>query len=157
MAWAIEWGSQWGERAPTDFENETLLHPEAGRVAPGLVLARAYEHLASCYGDWKVAHRGRIYYHRDIDADDRILAYTRYTASAALVAVHNLDIHRSRRVTIPLDWLPWTPQKSDLVFDSYAQLGLTTTDAESDPTQQGARIGVAPLQTRLYRLSATLS
>lgn len=157
LAWAIEWGSQWGERAPTDFENETLLHPEAGRVAPGLVLARAYEHLASCYGDWKVAHRGRIYYHRDIDADDRILAYTRYTDSAALVAVHNLDIHRSRRVTIPLDWLPWTPQKSDLVFDSYAQLGLTTTDAESDPAQQGARIGVAPLQTRLYRLSATPS
>jgi hypothetical protein len=157
LAWAIEWGSEWGETAPTDFENEVLLHPEARDAGPGQRLAAAYDRLAVSCADWVEARRGRVYYHRNSgpggDAEDRVLAYTRYTATSALLVVNNLDIRRTRWVTIPLDWLPWTPGDTSLVFDSYQALGLATEATAPDASKPGPRIGVAPLQTRLFRLT----
>jgi hypothetical protein len=67
--------------------------------------------------------------------------------------VNNLDIRRTRWVTIPLDWLPWTPGDTSLVFDSYQALGLATEATAPDASKPGPRIGVAPLQTRLFRLT----
>ena len=161
LAWAIEWGSEWGERAPTDFENEVLLHPEDRETAPGQRLAAAYDHLAESCADWVEARRGGVYYHRNLgpggDAQDRILAYTRHAAASALLAVHNLDIGRPRWVSIPLDWMPWTPGDTSLVFDSYQALGLASEGTAPELTKPGLRICVAPLQTRLFRLTPSTS
>ena len=158
LAWAIEWGSDWGETARTDFENDSLLHPDGRQAGPGQQLAGIYQQLPGLLSDWSESRRGGIYYHRNSgpggDAEDRVLAYTRHTDENALLAVHNLDIHRTRWVTVPLDWLPWTPGEPHMVFDSYAALGLTAMAADPDSTQQGVRLGVAPLQTCLFRMTA---
>jgi len=157
LAWGIEWGSEWGETERTDFENATYLQPEARHTPPGKGLVCAYERLAGVIGGWVEARRGQVYYHRNLDssgdAEDRVLAYTRFLDTSALLVVHNLDIHRTRWVTISLDWLSWIPGDPVVVFDTYQALGLTAAVVDPDPTRQGLRIGVAPLQTRLFRLS----
>jgi hypothetical protein len=158
LAWGIEWGSEWGEASRTDFENDTCLHPEARDTFPGNALVRAYECLAQMADGWTEARLGQVYYHRNLDAggdaEDRVLAYTRYLDKSALLAVHNLDINRTRWVTISFDWLSWLPGRPDLVFDTYQALGLAVALADPDFTRQGLRVGVAPLQTRLFRLTA---
>lgn len=165
LAWGIEWGSQWGETARTDFENETLLNPAAATQLPGARLRAAYDKLSADLRNWRQVRRGQIYYHRNTgeggDAEDRVLSYTRYDDDGALLAVHNLDTRRVRWVTISLDWLPWSPATSESVFDSYQALGLAGGEAGTDCTRQntpqGLRIGVAPLQTRLFRLASGAS
>ncbi len=156
LAWGIEWGSEWGEVGRTDFENVTCLHPEARHVSPGQELVGAYERLAIEAHQWVEARRGQVYYHRNLgadgDAEDRVLAYTRYLDTSALLAVHNLDIRRTRWVSIAFGWLSWAPGDPALVFDSYQALGLAAATTAPDFTRQGLRIGVAPLQTRLFRL-----
>ena len=157
LAWGIEWGSEWGETARTDFENATYLQPEARLTPPGQVLVCAYEHLARAISGWVEVRHGQVYYHRNVDssgdAEDRVLAYTRFLDMGALLVVHNLDVHRPRWVTVSLDWLSWTPGNPICVFDTYETLGLTAATVDPDLTRQGLRIGVAPLQTRLFRLA----
>lgn len=156
LAWAIEWGSEWGERARTDFENPTLLHVTERDSGAGAHLVRAYQRLAEALPAWPELRRGQVWYHRNSgphgDADDRVLAYTRYTESSAVVVVHNLDIQRTRWVTIPQDWLPWSATRPEPLFDSYAALGLQEPAEIPEPDRHGLRIGVGPLQTRLVRL-----
>ena len=156
LTWGIEWGSEWGETARTDFENVTCLHPESRHEFPGQQLVGAYAHLAIEAHQWVEARRGQVYYHRnqgaDGDAEDRVLAYTRYLGTSALLVVHNLDIRRTRWVSIGFGWLSWTPGAPAQVFDSYHALGLAAPPTDPDLTRQGLRIGVAPLQTRLFRL-----
>lgn len=156
LTWAIEWGSEWGEQERTDFENPTLLHTEQ-RDTVGADLVAAYRHLGATARDWDEIRHGQVYYHRNhgdgADAEDRVLAYTRYTGAGALLAVHNLDIRRSRWITVPLAWLPWTVGEVHIAYDSYQQLGLSTDEpVDPVPSRQGLRIGVRPLQTCLVRL-----
>ena len=158
LAWAIEWGSEWGERVRTDFENNTLLDPDEGHVQPGKQLVAAYRRLADASAQWAEIRRGQVYYHRNAnagsDAEDRVLAYTRYLDSSAILIVHNLDIERVRWMTIPVDWLPFQATSIEFLHDSYREMGLSVAESAPDSTQQGLRIGLAPLQTCLFRLAA---
>ncbi|MFP6593310.1 MAG: hypothetical protein VCE12_22645 [Candidatus Latescibacterota bacterium] len=79
------------------------------------------------------------------------------TAASALLAVHNLDIGRPRWVSIPLDWMPWTPGDTSLVFSSCQGPGLASEGTAPELTKPSLRICVAPLQTRLFRLTPRMS
>jgi hypothetical protein len=154
LAWALEWGTDWGEETRTDFENDSLLHPQMRQDEPRCRLVAAYRHLAGHLPDWEPVQRGRVYYHRNEhpggDPDDRVLAYTRHDDVAAVVAVHNLDAHRTRTVTLDCGDLTTSVTLPQPLYDSYEAFGLS---AEAPPNPQGTSLGidVAPLQTRLFR------
>ena len=167
LAWALEWGSDWGEEARTDFENATLLDPAQRDGAPRCRLVAAYRDLATRHRGWGAVHCGAVYYHRNQfaggDPEDRVLAYTRHDGGEAIVAVHNLDPRRSRRVHLDLGWLGAHGARGvdnargandapETIFDGYAALGLAA--ASPAPTWQGPslQVEVGPLHSRLFRL-----
>ena len=60
-------------------------------------------------------------------------------------------------MSIPFVRMPWTPSATSLVFDSYQALGLAFEGTAPELTKPGLRICVAPLQTRLFRLTPSTS
>jgi glycosidase len=151
----LEWGSEWGEEVRTDFENETLLHPEQRTLEPNASLNRAYGELFARRSSWPELYTGQIYYHRNDgdggDVDDRILAYVRHTAQGALLVAHNLDPVHVHSVRLHFDYLK-SARRLEMQFDNYQAL-----QAQSNPlptlTNGEWHIELLPLHTRLWRLS----
>jgi hypothetical protein len=151
----MEWGSEWGEEVRTDFENETLLHPQQRSLEPHASLTRAYAELFARRASWPELCSGQVYYHRNDraggDVDDRILAYVRYTTRGSLLVAHNLDPVCTHSMCLCFDYLD-NIGHLDLLFDNYQAL-----QAQSNPAPIQANgewnIELLPLQTRLWRLS----
>jgi len=148
----LELGSEWGEEARTDFENETLLHFDWAGREPHASLARAYERLFALQKEWPEFCNGEMYFHRNEfaggDPDDRILAYVRYTERSALLVAHNFDPHTVRQASYHFDYLPQPPTSRQKCFDTYEALAI-----EAIPTSDElSEISLMPLQTQVWRL-----
>ena len=148
----LELGSEWGEEARTDFENETLLHFDWAEREPHASLARAYERLFALQKEWPEFCDGEVFFHRNEfaggDPDDRILAYVRYTERSALLVMHNFDPHTVRRASFRFDYLPQPPTSRQKYFDTYGALAI-----EAIPASDGiSEVSLMPLQTQVWRL-----
>ena len=149
MARGLELGSEWGEETRTDFENETLLDFALAEQLPHAALVRAYGQLLDLQRAWPEIVDGEIYFHRNHgvggDPDDRVLVYVRYTATGALLFLHNFDPVAVRSAHPDFAYLPQSPAHNINVFDTYTALELaadSTVDAD----------GLLPLQTQVWRL-----
>ena len=148
----LELGSEWGEKARTDFENETLLHFDWAEREPHASLARAYERLFALQKEWPEFCDGEVYFHRNEfaggDPDDRVLAYVRYTEQGALLMAHNFDPRTVRQASYHFDYLPQPPTSRQKCFDAYEALAI-----EAIPTSDElSEISLMPLQTQVWRL-----
>jgi glycosidase len=159
LAYAIEWGSEWGEEARTDFEEPSLLHPDLRKERPFSNLVRAYEELHAFLRCLTDLVDGHIYFHRNNnpggDPEDRVLAYTRYTLSSGLLIAHNLDPCCARRVMCPVNQLPGVfLERVDLspVVDSYSFFFEKGDQAEIALSDEGISIHLKPLQSVMVRL-----
>ncbi|MCZ6635640.1 MAG: hypothetical protein O7G87_19765 [bacterium] len=157
MAYALEWGTTWGEETETDFENPTLLHPEHRHGPIRGALVRAYTCLYDLNQDLPELREGHIYFHRNSfdggDPEDRVFAYTRHRADSALLVVHNLDPKMEREVRPTLQLLGVGIEAVDLepVFDSYSFFGLRET-AEILYSEGGLSVRLGPLQSIIIRM-----
>ena len=162
LAWALEWGSQWGECEATDFENPTLLRADLAAPSPGSDLGSAYRALPDMMDALAPLRYGRVYYHRHIEGGDRVLAATRYLVDTdqvglAIVVLHNLDPFNHHQIHIEMDWLAerfaGTLSRPVVVYDSYKALNLVTGNTPC-LTLQGPviRADLAPLQSQFLRL-----
>ena len=157
MAYALEWGSEWGEKERTDFEEPTLLLPRLATHMPNKLLVRAYQALQKDIGGLDVLRDGHIYFYRghDLgDEDDRVLAYARYTDQSGLLMLHNLDAESDRQVICPIRNLPnVTVDRVDAVplLDTYAHF-----DVAFEPTtmlkKDGFAVRLGPLQSLVFRV-----
>ena len=158
MAYALEWGSQWGEEERTDFEHPTLLHPEWASQEPNRSLVSAYDVLRQRVSKAPVLRDGHIYFFRHHDlgnAEDRVLAYARYTPDSGLLVLHNLDAVSRRQVVCPIQNLPngvldrvdLSPELDTyLPFDLPSQTGVKWSD-------DGLSIDLGPLQSVMIRMA----
>ena len=148
----LELGSEWGEEARTDFENETLLHFDWAEREPHASLARAYERLFALQKEWPEFCDGEVYFHRNEfaggDPDDRILAYVRYTEQGALLVAHNFDPRTVRRASFRFDYLPQPPTSRQKCFDTYEALAIEAIPASDEISE----VSLMPLQTQVWRL-----
>lgn len=151
---AMEWGSEWGEAARTDFENATLLQPALRWCAPHDALMRLYEQVFERRSAWPELHSGKVYYHRNDadggDVDDRLFAYVRYGAQGAVLVVHNFDPARAHSMQLRFDYLHSAIAPLAL-FDTceVLHMGTSVPLAWADGMW---RVEMAPLQSRLWRL-----
>lgn len=160
LAYALEWGSEWGEEARTDFEEPTLLHPEMQGREPHAHLFAAYGVLRDIVGQLRELQDGHIYFFRNHnpggDAEDRVLAYARYTPQSGVLAVHNLDPCFDRHVTCPARLLPGVVlDRVDLVpvVDTYAFFFDKPERVDIALVDAGVSIRLKPLQSAVVRLS----
>ena len=157
LALGFEMGSQWGERAMTDFENATVPDPALRDRQAQARLEKAYEALRWQLPRWTLLRTGAVYYHRNEfaggDPADRIFAYMRHDDSGALLLVHNLDFHCPRSATYQLEYLPRSVGRVRIVFDSYAALGATSPgDSAVSQTPTGLPVNILPLQSLVVEL-----
>ena len=160
LAYGVEMGSIWGEEAPTDFENETLLHPDLAQRPPNANLARAYEALHGLRGGLQELVHGGIFFHRNEfqggDAEDRVLAYTRYTRESGLLVVHNLDAEQVRRVRYRLRDLPGMDVARvalQPLFDTYAFFSPGAADPQVAVADDEVSVEIEPLQSVMMRVN----
>ena len=157
MAYALEWGTEWGEEERTDFEHSTLLHPEWVVRDPNRKLVRAYEALQNDVGVLDVLRDGLIYFYRGEhlgDEDDRVLAYLRYTSDAGVFVLHNLDPELERRVICPIHNLSTVAlERVDLspAFDTYPFFDLKS-HTEVTLLDEGLSLCLQPLQSVMIRV-----
>jgi glycosidase len=158
LTYGLEWGSDWGEETRTDFENDILLHSQWRQQAVRAALVRAYAQLYQFKQEWDEIRRGLVYYHRNPftggDAEDRVFAYTRYTAAGALVVLHNLDAVSSRSVHYSFEFLDRAIKEANVLLDSYACFSIQGPLRKSPMADNGAfSFALLPLQTLVVRLS----
>lgn len=159
LTYGLEWGSDWGEEARTDFENDTLLHPEWRRQAGRAALVQAYARLYQCKQEWDEIRRGAVYYHRNEfaggDPEDRVFAYTRYTAAGVLVVLHNFDAAAPRFVRYGFEFLDKEVRQARVELDSYACLSVQDPSAPPPALTDAGAFGftLLPLQTLVVRLN----
>ena len=148
----LELGSEWGEEARTDFENETLLHFGWVEREPHASLAKAYDRLFAMEKEWPEFCDGEVYFHRNEfaggDPDDRILAYVRYTEQGALLVAHNFDPRTVRRASFRFDYLSQPPTSRQKYFDTYETLAIEAIPASDEVSE----VSLMPLQTQVWRL-----
>lgn len=157
MAYAVEWGSEWGEEERTDFEHPTLLNPELAAADPNQKLVRAYETLRQDVVPLDVLRDGHIYFYRNDDlgdVEDRVLAYMRYTSESGVLVLHNLDTISSHKVVCPIHSLPDRAlEHVELApaFDTYPffELQSKTKIALVD---DGLAVYLQPLQSMMIRV-----
>ncbi len=106
LAYALEWGSEWGEEVCTDFEMPTVLHPEWAKREPHAQLVAAYRALHKFVSQCPELQTGHIYFFRNVDPEDRVFAYLRYTPHSGLLVAHNLDPHVARKIVCPVHQVP---------------------------------------------------
>ena len=159
LAYALEWGSEWGEEERTDFEEETLLHNEWANKAPHAQLVLAYEALRKFVTRQTELQNGHIYFHRSEfsggEAEDRVLAYTRYTHHSGLLVAHNLDPCFARKITCPVNQISDVLlERVDVVpvYDAYKFLMPDSNGAEISLVDEGVSICLQPLQSVVVKL-----
>lgn len=154
LAWALEWGSQWGETQRTDFEHANLLRGAQTQQQPGAVLEAAYLGLPDVLASCHELRDGAVYYHRHVSDGDRVLAATRYGHDTALLILHNLDAVAAHRVEIDLSWLTRMPRSGGVIYDSYDALHLAPQPVPVfNLAGSTVRSVIAPLQSRILRLT----
>ena len=157
MAYALEWGSEWGEEERTDFEEPTLLLPELATQAPNKLLVQAYGALQEKISGLDVLREGHIYFYRGSDLgdeEDRVLAYARYTDQAGLLVLHNLDAGSDRQVICPIHNLPHTKlERVDVfpLFDTYAHFQVAVQPTAT-LVKDGFSVRLGTLQSLVFRV-----
>lgn len=153
FAYALEWGSEWGEEARTDFEMPTLLHPEWAEREPELLAA--YRALRDFVGRGDELRTGHIYFFRHVDPEDRVLAYVRYARHSGLLVAHNLDPHSAREIVCPIDRVPDVCLDRIDIAPAYDSYKFTTTRAEPvaiSLDDEGVSMDLQPLQSAVIKL-----
>ena len=155
LAYAIEWGSEWGEEVRTDFEEPTLLHPARANKMPNARLVEAYRDLQTFVTDRPELQDGPIYFYRSIDDDDRILGYVRYTKTTGLLVAHNLDPSMSRHIICPTDQIDGLLlERVDVVpaYDTYRILDQNADNMNIALQSEGISVHLQPLQSVVLKL-----
>jgi len=158
MAYALEWGSEWGEEERTDFEHPTLLHPEWADINPNKKLVGAYEKLGQDIDALEVLRDGHIYFFGGDtigDPDDRVLGYLRYSDTEGVLVLHNLDAEAIRKVLCPIQDVPDVVlDQVDLtpVVDSYAGFELQSK-SEIKLLDSGLSVCLQPLQSLIIGMA----
>ncbi|MDP6778056.1 MAG: alpha-amylase family glycosyl hydrolase [Candidatus Latescibacteria bacterium] len=159
LAYAVEWGTTWGEEARTDFQNPTLLHPELAGSAPNRCLVQAYEALHALKADLGELSEGAVYFHRNEfeggDPEDRVLAYSRYVDGSVLLVVHNLDPGHARRTHVRPSDLPdvlVSHLEVETLYDTYAFFFDGENDGSAVVDGDRISVSVEPLQTLVLRV-----
>ena len=154
LAYALEWGSEWGEEARTDFESSALLHPEWAEWEPHSQLVAAYRALHEFVSQRSELQTGHVYFHRNTDSEDRVFAYTRYTRHSGLLVAHNLDARCVREVVCPIyQVLDVFVERIDLVpvYDTYQFFNGSDSDRIA-LTDEGVSMKLQPLQSVVVAL-----
>lgn len=158
LAYALEYGTIWGEETRTDFEEPTLLHPELSESQPASWLVQAYEALADLKHGLPETRDGGIYFHRNEfaggDPEDRVLAYTRYTEHSHLLVAHNLDPVRVRSIRYRLVDLPTAisgGMAPAVLMDSYDYFVKESCVEPVTVHGDTVRVSLRPLQTVVAR------
>ena len=163
LAYGVEMGSDWGECRRTDFESETLLDETLREREPNTRLVRAYAGLERRISEWPEIRRGRVYFHRNEPSGggyDRILAYTRYDADGAVLALHNLDCREAHTIDCGFEYLSRQLRMVFPLFDSYEAFGLVVAGEATTAAATVAHgsvegelsLSLGPLQSRVLRL-----
>ena len=159
LVYGLELGSEWGEEAQTDFENECLLGTEASETMLGSRLSQSYGLLKERMKEWNVFRTGLVYYHRNEfeggDPEDLVFAYCRYDEDDAALVIHNLDFRRPRTVRFRCDYLAKPVAQLDVIFDTYEVMGLAveTRGGNAMSVRDGwVELKTLPLQTRILQL-----
>ena len=158
MAYALEWGSEWGEEERTDFEHSTLLHPEWAKQEPYVKLMRAYDVLRKDVSGLDVLRDGHIYFFHAGhlgDGSDRVFAYVRYTSDAGVIVLHNLDAESIHRVVCPVHQLPdLALEQVELspVFDTYPFFDLKS-QLQVSLLDEGVSVSLQPLQSVMIKVA----
>lgn len=153
LAYALEWGSEWGEETRTDFEMPTLLHPEWAQREPEALAA--YRALREFVGQEDALRTGHIYFFRNVDPEDRVLAYARYTRRSGLLVAHNLDPQSVREIVCPIDHLPDVLlDRIDLapVYDTYKFTADRAEPIRIALGDEGVSMRLQPLQSAAIKL-----
>ena len=99
---------------------------------------------------------GHVYFHRNIDSEDRVFAYTRYTRYSGLLVAHNLDARFVREVVCPIHHLPDVLLlRIDRVpaYDTYQFFDGSDSDRSSIAlTDEGVSMKLQPLQSVVIKL-----
>ncbi len=125
FCYAIENGTDFGERVRTDFENATLLNFELRNTGLGQMLHSCYEWMYKTKTSLNVIWDGNVYYLRNntIEGqDDRVFAVIRHNGDEKLLLLANLDPHKERRAGFKMDFLDLKPLGKypvKILFDSY--------------------------------------
>ncbi|MXZ09005.1 MAG: hypothetical protein F4Y79_06110 [Gemmatimonadetes bacterium] len=154
LAYALEWGSEWGEETRTDFEASTLLHPEWAEREPHSQLVAAYEALHKFVSQRPELQTGHVYFYRNTDSEDRVFAYTRYTRHSGFLVAHNLDARFVREVVCPIHLLPDVfIERIDRVpaYDTYEFFDGLDSDHIA-LTDEGVSMKLQPLQSVVIKL-----
>ena len=90
---------------------------------------------------------------QDVDPEDRVLAYARYTRHSGLLVAHNLDPHSVREIACPIDRVPGILlDRVDLApaYDTHK----FTTDRAARVTlaDEGVSMELQPLQSAVVKL-----
>ena len=158
LAYGLEMGTDWGERRSTDFESAAPLDETLREREPNARLVRAYAELETRVAEWPEIRRGHVYFHRGEpsggERSDRILAYARYDADGAVLALHNLDCREAHTIACCFAYLSRQVKSTLPLFDSYEVFGL---EARAAPAADGSvegelRLSLEPLQTQVLRL-----
>jgi len=94
FCYALENGTDYGERERTDFENKTLLNFGLREEGAGALLHSAYKSLHKLRTKLSLVCCGKVFYLRDNledGQDDRVFALVRYDAERRLLFLANLD------------------------------------------------------------------
>ena len=97
---------------------------------------------------------GHVYFHRNIDPEDRVFAYTRYTRHSGLLVAHNLDARFVREVVCPIHLLPDVLLlRIDRVpaYDTYQFFDGSDSDRIA-LTDEGVSMKLQPLQSVVIKL-----
>lgn len=158
MAYALEWGSEWGEEERTDFEHPTLLHPEWANKTPNKKLVMAYENLGQDIDALDALRDGHIYFFSGDtigDPDDRVLGYLRYTDTEGVLVLHNLDAESIHTVLCPIQEVPDVVlDQVDLrpVIDSFSCFDLRSKK-DIKLLNTGLSVCLQPLQSLIIRMA----
>ncbi|NKB66619.1 MAG: hypothetical protein GKR89_06125 [Candidatus Latescibacteria bacterium] len=151
LAYGLEWGSQWGEAQPTDFEQTTLLQPQLQHEPLRAALVQGYNQLHQMQ-----PRQGRVFYYRANAAlepiDPDLLAYSRYSADQALLILHNFSPTRPLQERFALDYLAKPVQRYQIEFDTYQLFDLAAPGADLAWEGDSLAITLQPLQSLVLRL-----
>jgi hypothetical protein len=130
FCYALENGSDYGERTRTDFENPTLLNLCMRDSGINALLHQSYCELFKLKKNLELIRTGNVYYMRDNlepDQDDRIFSLVRFDDEKRLLFLANLDPAAKRTARYSFEFLklkPMTKYPFKASFDTYKSFGL---------------------------------
>jgi len=158
FSYAIENGTDYGERQRTDFENRTVMDFSQRERDTGALLHKSYARLHEVKKNLGPVTDGHVYYLRRNSApgnEDRIFSLVRYNDSRRILFIANLDPLKEHAARFRLDFLELEPERLyrlSAEFDTYDRMGLDPLELPAELSGRFMSEGLAefvvgPLQS----------